>query len=139
MSVQRSTRTLNIEARIRAGHPLSTIANDCGVTRQRVHSIKVRLCQHVGFPTFGGIPSRLRETTMISLKHKPVDNRNTRPQWVMNDKQMMEKCVGKAALRRFKVAQMFWRQNMSAQDIAVTLDTTLKAVEHILDRLRKGW
>jgi hypothetical protein len=67
-----------------------------------------------------------KKVQMIDLAHKTVANRRTRPAWVANDKQLMEKCVGPDAMRRFKIAQMYWRQGMTAKDIAgyATLDMT---------------
>lgn len=75
---------------------------------------------------------------MIDLIHKPTANRRTRPAWATNDKQLMEKCVGPDAMRRFKIAQMYWRQGMSAKDIATTLDMNAHAVEMIINRLTKA-
>lgn len=47
MPLERSTRTLAIEKLLKQGHAVSTIARDLGVSRQRVHSIKVRVCQQL--------------------------------------------------------------------------------------------
>lgn len=74
---------------------------------------------------------------MIDLIHKPVANRRIRPAWATNDKQLMEKCVGPDAMRRFKIAQMYWRQGMTAKDIATVLDMSVNAVEVILHRLTR--
>lgn len=43
----RSDTTLSIEARLKAGERVSAIARDLGISRQRVHSIKVRVCQQL--------------------------------------------------------------------------------------------
>jgi len=43
----RSSTTVAIEQRLKAGESLSSIARSVGVSRQRVHSIKVRLCQQL--------------------------------------------------------------------------------------------
>lgn len=75
---------------------------------------------------------------MIDLINKPVANRRTRPTWATDDKQLMEKCVGPDAMRRFKIAQMYWRQGMTARDIATTLDMTPNAVEVVIHRLTKA-
>ena len=72
---------------------------------------------------------------MIGLIHKPVANRRNRPSWVMNDKELMERCIGKEGMRRFKIAQMYWRQNMSAKDIATVLEISVDAVECVIKRL----
>lgn len=74
---------------------------------------------------------------MIDLIHKPVANRRTRPSWVMDDKRLMERCVGKRGMLRFKIAQMYWRQNMTAKDIATALDITENNVKVIVHRLTK--
>lgn len=44
MSCKRSSRTLEIEARLKAGHSLSAIARESNVTRARVQQIKRRMC-----------------------------------------------------------------------------------------------
>jgi hypothetical protein len=67
--------------------------------------------------------------------HKPVANRRTRPDWVLDNKKLMEICVGPQGMRRFQIAQMYWRQNMTAKDIATVLEMTVTAVEKIIHRL----
>lgn len=43
----RSTQTLTIEAMLKAGQSPSAVAREMGVSRQRIHSIKQRLCQQL--------------------------------------------------------------------------------------------
>lgn len=74
---------------------------------------------------------------MNALIHKPTSQRRTRPAWATNDKQLMERCVGKRGMIRFKIAQMYWRQNMSAKDIATALGMTVNAVYLVLNKLSK--
>jgi len=76
-------------------------------------------------------------SAMFSLKLKPVGNRRTRPAWTMNDDQLMLRCIGQRHMLRFKIAQMYWRQNMSAGAIAATLKMSRNSVKSILSRLTK--
>jgi hypothetical protein len=71
------------------------------------------------------------------LQHKPVNNRKTRPVWAMDDKQLMLRCVGTRHMLRFKIAQMYWKQNMTAADIATALDMSTNAVELVILRLSR--
>lgn len=71
------------------------------------------------------------------LRHKLVNNRKKRPAWAMDDKQLMLRCVGKRHMVRFKIAQMYWQQNMTAQDIATSLDMSVKSVQLVLIRLSR--
>jgi hypothetical protein len=75
---------------------------------------------------------------MVELSHRTVANRRTRPAWVLDNKKLMEICVGKKGMQRFQIAQMYWRQNMTAKDIATVLDMSVNAVEVILHRLTKA-
>lgn len=75
---------------------------------------------------------------MVAMTHRQVANRRKRPAWATNDKQLMERCVSKSAMRRFKIAQMYWQQNMTAKDIATALDVTVNAVEVVLHRLTRS-
>jgi hypothetical protein len=72
---------------------------------------------------------------MIDLSEKPVNNRKTRPSWALDDRQLMLKCVGKRHALRFRIAQMYWQKNMTAQAIAEALNMKRNAVELILHRL----
>lgn len=72
---------------------------------------------------------------MIDLIHKPTANRRTRPEWVLDNKKLMEICVGPQGMRRFQIAQMYWRQNMTAKDIATVLEISEHAVECVINRL----
>lgn len=74
---------------------------------------------------------------MVDLTHKTVANRQTRPDWVLDNKTLMEICVGPRGMRRFQIAQMYWRQNMTAKDIATVLEMSVKAVERVIERLLK--
>jgi len=74
---------------------------------------------------------------MVELSHRTVATRRTRPEWVLDNKKLMEICVGKHGMRRFQVAQMYWRQNMSAKDIATVLEMTENAVYMIINKLSK--
>ena len=69
------------------------------------------------------------------LKYKPVNNRRSRPEWALDDKQLMLRCVGKRGLLRFQVAQMYWQQNKSAREIAETLSLTVATVDRMIHRL----
>lgn len=75
---------------------------------------------------------------MLSLSNKRVSNRRSRPTWVMDDQQLMLRAVGADGMIRFKVAQMYWRNNMTAQAIAAELNLSLGAVKMILTRMRKS-
>jgi hypothetical protein len=72
------------------------------------------------------------------LKHKPVDSRKRRPAWSMDDQKLMLHCVGERPMLRYKIALMYWRQNMTAKDIAEALDMNTPAVEMILVRLSRS-
>lgn len=76
---------------------------------------------------------------MVELSHRTVANRPARPSWAASEKQILAALLSddKQATRRFTIATMYWRQNMSAKDIATSLDTTVKAVESVLYRLSK--
>jgi hypothetical protein len=72
---------------------------------------------------------------MVDLSHKLIANRRKRPGWVFDNKKLMEMCVGKQGMKRFQIAQMYWRQNMTAKDIATMLDMSAHAVECVLTRI----
>lgn len=72
------------------------------------------------------------------LRHKPVNNRRSRPPWAMNDRELMLRCVGKRHAMRFQIAQMYWQKNMSADDIATVVGMSVGAVKMILSRLYKS-
>lgn len=141
LSSGRTKQTLTIERLLQEGkQSLSTIAALSGVTRQRVQYINKRLftnslTQPPEAPQ-AGVLSLSSRGAMIDLSNKPVANRHKRPAWVMNDKELMLMCVGEEGMRRFKIAQMYWRQNMSARDIACSLNVSLKSVERVLERLK---
>ena len=75
---------------------------------------------------------------MNLAQYKPVNNRKARPEWAMNDKALMLRCVGKRHMIRFKIAQMYWQRNMTASDIATALDMTAHTVEMVIFRLLRG-
>ena len=54
--LSRSQRTLTIEAMLKEGQSVSSIAREFGVTRQRVQSIKARLLQG-GYEAVTGTPA----------------------------------------------------------------------------------
>jgi DNA-directed RNA polymerase specialized sigma24 family protein len=68
---------------------------------------------------------------------KPVNNRRNRPTWAMDELQLMRKCIGKRHMVRFTVAQFYWRENKTAQEIADILGMTLGAVEKTIQRLAR--
>lgn len=131
----RSHKTLLVEALVREGHhSLASIARTTGVSRQRVHSIKVRLCQQVQpAQTQALSPKVVRDEI---LQHKPVNNRRSRPEWSMDDKQLMLRCVGERPMLRYKIAQMYWRNNMTVIDIARALEMHPKRIDGVITRLR---
>ena len=73
----------------------------------------------------------------FTLHHKTVNNRKCRPEWVMDDQQLMLRCVGERHMLRYKIALMYWRQNMSARAISEALSLSLGAVEKVIQRLAK--
>jgi DNA-binding MarR family transcriptional regulator len=56
----------------------------------------------------------------------------------MDEQQLMLKCIGKRHVQRFTIAQLYWRENRTAQEIANTLGLTLGAVEKIIQRLSRS-
>ena len=71
------------------------------------------------------------------IRHKPVDNRKNRPEWVMDDKALIECCFGGRGRLRWDIAVMYWRENKSAREIAIDLGLTVDVVKKIIQRLAK--
>jgi len=82
------------------------------------------------------LPNVLSYPNVLSLK--PVNNRKNRPAWVMDDKQLMLRCIGARHTLRYTIALMYWRQNMTASAISCELKMSLGAVEKIIQRLAKS-
>ena len=77
------------------------------------------------------------DITMINLIHKPVNNRKNRPTLALDNKALMTACVGQQATTRYKIAEMYWRENKSAPEIAASLGMTVEAVKKIIQRVAK--
>jgi hypothetical protein len=74
---------------------------------------------------------------LISLTHKPVNNRTSRPAWAENEKQLVLHVMGKRVQRNITIARMYWLENNTAQEIADELEMKLFAVQAVINRLRK--
>jgi DNA-directed RNA polymerase specialized sigma24 family protein len=66
------------------------------------------------------------------LRHKPVSNRKSRPAWAMDRKTLALRAFGKAAIRRWHIAQAYWIENKSAREIARELRTSIGSVKRTI-------
>ncbi len=62
--------------------------------------------------------------------------RKNTPKWAKNDSTLVAKILGKPALRRLRIAHLYWRCGWNSREIADEIKTTVKAVESIINRLR---
>jgi hypothetical protein len=62
--------------------------------------------------------------------------RKKTPKWAKKDSTLMARILGKPALRRLRVAYLYWRCGWNSREIADDLKTTVKAVESIINRLK---
>jgi hypothetical protein len=58
------------------------------------------------------------------------------PTWANSDKKLKMRIFG-PAMRRYRIAYLYWRVGMSAREVADELRTTEDAVEQVLTRLRR--
>jgi hypothetical protein len=58
------------------------------------------------------------------------------PTWANSDKKLKMRIFG-PAMRRYRIAYLYWRVGMSAREVAEEVDTTTKNIYRILSDLRK--
>lgn len=56
------------------------------------------------------------------------------PVWANDDHSLRLHILG-PALRRYRIAYLYWRVGMSAREVADEIETTVKAVENVVHKL----
>jgi hypothetical protein len=59
-----------------------------------------------------------------------------RPPWAWNEKDLRKQLIG-PALRRYRIAYMYWLVGMNAREIAEEMKTTTNAIECVIHKLNR--